>query len=74
MLCRNRKIVRKRRGRPGEQWFRGRWAIEKVGGEEQLVVGRGVAGGVGVHNRIGIRIVTIVATIVHNHIVLGVLG
>jgi hypothetical protein len=75
VLCRNREIVRRR---PGGEWFRGGWTIEKeqllvlvlgggVAGEVGMGVGMGVGVGVGVNNRISI--VTI-DTIVDNNIVL----
>lgn len=71
MLCRNREIVRKGPGRPGEQRFWSRWAIEKVSREEYLL-GGGVTGGVGVHNStiVIITIVIRIGTIVDNDIVL----
>jgi hypothetical protein len=65
MLCCNRMIVRKRRGRPGRDGFCG-WAVEKLRREEHLV-GGGVGGDMGVNNRS--TIVTIV-TIVDHDIVL----
>ena len=61
VLCSDRKSVRKRRWGPGGEGFA--WAIEEMGGEEELVgrrvrvgvgMGLGVGVDVGVDNRIAI--------------------